>query len=245
MEEAPNSLRAIYGNPGTYRVARWLHSTGGLISWPTSVGLTLIWVVPPSAWADGKLAELAEQLGKMVENPKSKSTQPRFARRWVPLYRSVCPTVLHLDRERLLIWTMTTFPEFPQLHNGLHGSASPDSAEQEIEIVFPHILHGTNDNAGYNNIMLMFINKFSRFICLSVCLQSTYSIFEIQGWKPHTRPYGLLVNEACVTRNWPKTELFIFISQTSSSVEQFGPIRLLLLFNTWKGCEDVSLPFPF
>ena len=21
---------------------------------------------------------------------------------------------------------------------------------------------------------------------------------------PHTRPYGLLVNEACVTRNWPK-----------------------------------------
>ena len=76
---------------------------------------------------------------------------------------------------------MTTFPEFPQLHNGLHGSASPDSAEQEIEIVFPHILHGTNDNAGYNNIMLMFINKFSRFICLSVCLQSTYSIFEIQG----------------------------------------------------------------
>ena len=29
--------------------------------------------VPPSAWADGKLAELAEQLGKMVEDPKSKS----------------------------------------------------------------------------------------------------------------------------------------------------------------------------
>jgi len=42
-------------------------------------------------------------------------------------------------------------PEFPQLHNGLHGSASPDSAEQEIEIVFPHILHGTNDNAGNGN----------------------------------------------------------------------------------------------
>ena len=62
---------------------------------------------------------------------------------------------------------------------------------------------------------------------------------------PHTRPYGLLVNEACVTRNWPKTELFIFISQTYPSVEQFGPIRLLLLFHTSKGCEDVSLPFPF
>ena len=29
-----------------------------------------------SAWADGKLAELAEQLGKMVEHPKSKSTNP-------------------------------------------------------------------------------------------------------------------------------------------------------------------------
>ena len=48
-----------------------------------------------------------------------------------------------------------------------------------------------------------------------------------------------------VTRNWPKTELFIFISQTYLSVEQFGPIRLLLLFHTFKGCEDVSLPFPF
>ena len=41
--------------------------------------------------------------------------------------------------------------EFPELHNGLHGSDSPDSAEREIEIVFPHILHGSgdNDNAGY------------------------------------------------------------------------------------------------
>ena len=54
------------------------------------VGLTLILVVPPSPWADGKgkLAELSEQLGKMVEHPKSKSTQPRFARRWVTLYMS-------------------------------------------------------------------------------------------------------------------------------------------------------------
>ena len=42
--------------------------------------------LPSSAWADGKLAELAEQLGKMVEHPKSKSTQPRFARRCVDLY---------------------------------------------------------------------------------------------------------------------------------------------------------------
>ena len=53
---------------------------------------------------------------------------------------------------------------------------------------------------------------------------------------PHTRPYSLLINEACVTRNWPKTELFM---------EQFGPIRLLLLLHTFKGCEDVFLPFLF
>ena len=31
--------------------------------------------LPGSAWADGKLAEPAEQLGKMVEHLKSKSTQ--------------------------------------------------------------------------------------------------------------------------------------------------------------------------
>ena len=30
-----------------------------------------------------KLAEVAEQVGKMVEHPKLKSTQPRFARRRV------------------------------------------------------------------------------------------------------------------------------------------------------------------
>ena len=33
----------------------------------------------------GKLAELAEHLGKMVEHPKSDSTQHRFARRGVTL----------------------------------------------------------------------------------------------------------------------------------------------------------------
>ena len=66
-----------------------------------------------------------------------------------------------------------------------------------------------------------------------------------KGGGPHTRPYSLLVNEACVTLNCPKTELFTFISQTYPGVEQFGPIRLLLLFHISKGCEDVSLPFPF
>ena len=42
--------------------------------------------MPDSAWAGGILAEAAEHLGKMVEHPKLKSTQPRFARRWVTLY---------------------------------------------------------------------------------------------------------------------------------------------------------------
>ena len=41
--------------------------------------------LPGSAWADRKLAELADQLGKMVEHPKSKSAQPRFTRRWATL----------------------------------------------------------------------------------------------------------------------------------------------------------------
>ena len=40
------------------------------------VGLTLICPVPPSAWADGKLAEVTEEVGKMGEYPISKSTQP-------------------------------------------------------------------------------------------------------------------------------------------------------------------------
>ena len=60
------------------------------ISWRTLVGLSLILAVPPSAWfawADGNLEEMAEQLGKMVKHPKSKSTQPKFARRMVFLYK--------------------------------------------------------------------------------------------------------------------------------------------------------------
>ena len=40
------------------------------------VRLTLICSVPPSARADGKLAKVAEQVGKIGEYPKSKSTQP-------------------------------------------------------------------------------------------------------------------------------------------------------------------------
>ena len=50
------------------------------------------------AWADGKLAEVAEQLGKMVEHTKSKSTQPRFARRWVTLYSPDYIALAYLSR---------------------------------------------------------------------------------------------------------------------------------------------------
>ena len=42
------------------------------------LGWILICIVPPlpsSAWADEKLAEMIKQVGKMVEHPKSKSTQ--------------------------------------------------------------------------------------------------------------------------------------------------------------------------
>ena len=37
-----------------------------------SLGFCLFHPLPGSAWPDGKLAELAEQLGKMVEHPKSR-----------------------------------------------------------------------------------------------------------------------------------------------------------------------------
>ena len=53
--------------------------TGRSISSPTWVGLTFIWqfqLLPGSAWADGKLAELAVWLGKMVEHTKSKFIDP-------------------------------------------------------------------------------------------------------------------------------------------------------------------------
>ena len=41
---------------------------------------------PSSALADGKLAEVADQVGEMVEWPNSKSTKPRFVRRCLTLY---------------------------------------------------------------------------------------------------------------------------------------------------------------
>ena len=46
------------------------------------------------------LGHYPEQLGKIVEYPQSKSTQPRFARRWVSLYvtfKNRQPHLLHAD----------------------------------------------------------------------------------------------------------------------------------------------------
>ena len=77
-------------------------TTGWPISWRTWVGFTMILVVPlhplpGSAWADGKLAELAKHLGKMVEHPKSKPTQPRFARSWATLYNMYTRSLILAD----------------------------------------------------------------------------------------------------------------------------------------------------
>ena len=51
------------------------------------VGLGWLWFwllhsLPGSAWTDGKLSEFAEQLGKIVEHRRSKSTRSNYPRRW-------------------------------------------------------------------------------------------------------------------------------------------------------------------
>ena len=61
--------------------------TGLAICSDSWVGLTLILAVPPSAWADRKLADLAEQLGKMVEYHRSQSTLSHYPSRCLTLYR--------------------------------------------------------------------------------------------------------------------------------------------------------------
>jgi nucleoside-diphosphate kinase len=37
--------------------------------------------------------------------------------------------------------------------NGLHGSASPSESEREIEIIFPHILHSSEDEADISDVV--------------------------------------------------------------------------------------------
>ena len=46
----------------------------------------LFHLLPGSAWADGELAEVAEQAGKWVEHHRSESTQPNYLTRWATLY---------------------------------------------------------------------------------------------------------------------------------------------------------------
>ena len=109
-----------------------------------------------------------------------------------------------------------------------------------LVVVFLYEIEGIY-NSSSNYLALHF---FPGRQAASLFLNSIFSL-RIDGtfsmsW-PHTKPCacGLLINEACVTRNWPKSELFIYLSQTYPTVEQFGPIRLLLLisllFNTWIG----------
>ena len=53
--------------------------------------------LPGSAWADGKLAELAEQQGKMGEHPESKSTQP--------VLQEMCHPVLDIASPKTVFFT--------------------------------------------------------------------------------------------------------------------------------------------
>ena len=46
----------------------------------------LFYNLPCSALADGKLTEVVEHMGVVVEHPQSKSTQPMFASRCPALY---------------------------------------------------------------------------------------------------------------------------------------------------------------
>ena len=79
---SPSGLTSIAGNV--------IIPTGWTFWSDSWVGLTLNLAVPPSVWFclryDGKLAELAEQLGKIVEHHRSKSTQPNYPTRWTTLF---------------------------------------------------------------------------------------------------------------------------------------------------------------
>ena len=68
-----------------------VHVQGDTSPGEPGLGLTLISAVPPSASADGKLAELAEQVGKMVEHPKSQSTPTQVRQEMCrPVYSISC-----------------------------------------------------------------------------------------------------------------------------------------------------------
>ena len=81
LSAGQSSIQSFSGKP----LLSCYSSAGKGICSDSWVGLTFMLAVPTCAWADMKLAELAEQLGKMVEHQRSKSTQP--------INPSRCPTL--------------------------------------------------------------------------------------------------------------------------------------------------------
>ena len=83
------SIICKYSYQSNYNVAnkpcRVVHLVGPL-GWVDFL-FWMFHLLPGSAWALGKLAELAEQVGKMVEHYRSKSTQPNYPTRWNTLYQ--------------------------------------------------------------------------------------------------------------------------------------------------------------
>ena len=107
------------------------------------LGFWLFHPLPGSAWADGKLAELAEQI---VEHPKSESTQLRFARRCVTLYMSdVCGR------------NSTAGVEFPAVAaSALPYSCNIHTEHMNSETVECHGGGGGNGNSGSSVLMFPF-----------------------------------------------------------------------------------------
>ena len=71
---------------------------GGPSGWIAGLGWLSFWqfhLLPSSAWADGKLAELAEQVDKLVEHHMCESTHPKYPTRGDTLYKYTCTSILH------------------------------------------------------------------------------------------------------------------------------------------------------
>ena len=76
------AVQVTLPNRGRYTIAIFVYRVRHLLAnlgWVDLCCSTLCLVL------SGKLADLAEHVVKMVEHPKSKSTQPRFARRCLTL----------------------------------------------------------------------------------------------------------------------------------------------------------------
>ena len=72
----------------TYRVRHHVSVLGWV---DFDLGYSTLCLVLLGLMPNGKLAELAEQVGKMVEHLRSKSTQPNYAPRWSTLYLESYP----------------------------------------------------------------------------------------------------------------------------------------------------------